>query len=341
MTAYNVPGNTNFGDISPRTAIYAQKEFLRRALPYLILEKFGQGKPIPEKSNKVTKFRRYESLDPTANVLSEGVTPSSKKLVATDVTATLVQYGELITISDIIMDTHEDPVLNEAVAILGEQAALMIETMRWGVLTAGTSVQYANTNRAGTTDVITLAMQRKVTRALKRQNARTITTVIRSTPSYGTENVAAAYIGLCHPDIEADLRNITTFTPVEKYGNGVGNYEGEIGKLEDVRYIASTVFGPFSGDANKGAVTGAGTTRIVNDVTAANCAVYPVLYLAKDAFGIVPLKGLTAITPTVVNAKASDSDPLAQRTHVGYKTMQTCVILNDANMVRLEIAATL
>ncbi|MCJ7760436.1 N4-gp56 family major capsid protein, partial [Candidatus Bathyarchaeota archaeon] len=92
MTAYNVPGNTNFGDISPRTAIYAQKEFLRRALPYLILEKFGQGKPIPEKSNKVTKFRRYESLDPTANVLSEGVTPSSKKLVATDVTATLVQY---------------------------------------------------------------------------------------------------------------------------------------------------------------------------------------------------------------------------------------------------------
>ena len=219
MTSYNVPGNTNFGDISPRTAIYAQKEFLRRALPYLILEKFGQGKPIPEKSNKVTKFRRYESLDPTANVLSEGVTPSSKKLVATDVTATLVQYGELITISDIIMDTHEDPVLNEAVAILAEQAALMIETMRWGILCAGTSVQYATTNRAGTAAVITLAMQRKVTRALKRQNARTITSVIKSTPSYGTENVAAAYIGLCHPDIEADLRNISTFVPIEKYGS--------------------------------------------------------------------------------------------------------------------------
>jgi len=337
MTSYNVPGNTNFGDISPRTAIYAQKEFLRRALPYLILEKFGQGKPIPEKSNKVTKFRRYESLDPTANVLSEGVTPSSKKLVATDVTATLVQYGELITISDIIMDTHEDPVLNEAVAILAEQAALMIETMRWGILCAGTSVQYATTNRAGTAAVITLAMQRKVTRALKRQNARTITSVIKSTPSYGTENVAAAYIGLCHPDIEADLRNISTFVPIEKYGSATP-YEGEIGKLEDVRYITSTVFGPFLGDANKG---GSVSTFIPNDVTVANAAVYPVLYLAKDAFGIVPLKGLTSITPTVVNAKASDSDPLAQRTHVGYKTMQTCVILNDANMVRLEVAATL
>ena len=36
----------------------------------------------------------------------------------------------------------------------------------------------------------------------------------------------------------------------------------------------------------------------------------------------------------------SDSDPLAQRGHVGWKTMQTAVILNDAWMIRLECAAT-
>jgi len=338
MTTYSVPGTTGFGDISPRTAIYAQKEFLRRALPYLILEKFGQGKPIPEKSSKTTKFRRYEALTPTPNVLSEGVTPTSKKMVATDVTATLVQYGEVLTITDVVMDTHEDPILNEAVAVLGEQAAQMIETVRYGILCAGTNVQYGTgTSRGDVVSCITRAMQRKVTRALKRQNARTITTVVRSTPSYGTENVAAAFIGLCHPDVEADLRNIETFVPVEKYGTGTGNYEGEIGKLEDVRYITSTIFVPFYGAANAGGAKG---NMIANDVTTNNAAVYPVLYLAKDAYGIVPLKGLNAITPSVVNAKASDSDPLAQRTHVGYKTMQTCVILNDANMVRLEVAAT-
>jgi len=64
--------------------------------------KFGQGKPIPEKSSKVTKFRRYEALDPTPNVLSEGITPTAKKLVATDVTATLVQYGDVVTITDVV-----------------------------------------------------------------------------------------------------------------------------------------------------------------------------------------------------------------------------------------------
>ena len=338
MTAYNVPGNTSYGDISPRTAIFAQKEFLRRALPFLIIEKFGQGRPIPSNSSKVTKFRRYEALDPTPNVLSEGVTPSSKKLVATDVTATLVQYGDLITISDVVMDTHEDPVLNEAVAILGEQAAQMIETIRFNVLIAGTNVAYSNGSaRSAVNTVLTTTVQRKVTRVLKRQNARPITSVIRSTPSYGTENVAASFIAFCHPDLESDLRNNTAFVPTEKYGT-LTPYENEIGKIEDVRYLTSTIFVPFSGDANKGGVVG---LMIPNDTTVANAAVYPVLYIAKDAYGLVPLKGMNAITPSVVNPKPSDSDPLAQRGHVGWKSMQAAVILNDAFMVRLEVAVTL
>jgi N4-gp56 family major capsid protein len=340
MTAYNVPGNTSYGDISPRTAIYAQKEFLRRALPFLILEKFGQGRPVPSNSSKVTKFRRYEALDPTPNQLSEGVTPTAKKLVATDVTATLAQYGDLVTISDVVIDTHEDPVLNEAVTVLGEQAAQMIETVRFNVLVAGTNVQYAataDTARSDVNDPISTAMQRKATRTLKRQNAKQITSVIRSTPSYGTQNVQASFIGLVHPDLESDIRSMTGFVAAENYGS-VTPYENEIGKVEDVRYITSTVFVPFSGDANKGGTVGA---MIPNDTTAANAAVYPVLWLARDAYGIVPLKGMGAITPTVVNPKPSDSDPLGQRGHVGWKSMQTAVILNDAFMVRGECAATL
>lgn len=334
IAAYTPGAVTNtYGDISPRTAVYAQKEFLRRALPYLILEKFGQGKPIPERSSKVTKFRRYEALNPAINVLSEGVTPVAKQLTVTDVTATLTQYGDLITISDVVMDTHEDPVLQEAVAVLGEQAAQMIEAVRYNVLKAGTSVQYsAGSARNAVNAVVSVSLQRKVTRALKRQNARPITSVIRSTPSYGTENVAASFIALCHPDLEGDLRNITQFVPAERYGT-ITPYENELGKVEDCRYLTSTIFQPW---ADAGAA--AGGTKLSTSGT--NCDVYPILYIARDAYGIVPLKGLNAITPTVVNPKPSDSDPLAQRGHVGWKSMQTAVILNDAFMVRLEVAVS-
>ena len=109
---------TVYGDISPRTAAYASKELLERANPLLVLERFGQAKPLPEKSSKTIKFRRYNSLDPTPNPLTEGVTPSGKKMTATDVSASVVQYGDFIEISDVVQDTHEDPVLKEGMVLV-------------------------------------------------------------------------------------------------------------------------------------------------------------------------------------------------------------------------------
>lgn len=323
---------TVYGDISPRTAAYAEKELLKRGIPYLVLEKFGQAKPLPEGNSKTIKFRRYTALPNTPVALTEGVTPAGQTLAATDVVATLSQYGDKVTITDVILDTHEDPVLNESVALLGEQSAQMIEKMRYGVLKAGTSVQYANgAARNAVNTALTITVQRRCTRALKRQNGRPITTVVRSTPAYGTEAVAPSFVGLCHPDLEGDIRSLPGFVPVEKYGT-LTPYENEIGKCEDVRYLSSTIFEPWA-DAG-----GAKGTMLSTSGTSAD--VYPIIFLARDAYGIVALKGMWAVTPMVVNPKPSDSDPLAQRGHVGWKAMQTAVILNDAWMIRAEVGAT-
>lgn len=324
---------TVYGDISPRTAAFAAVDLLTRGLPYLVLEKFGQAKVLPENRSKVVTFRRYNALDSTPNPLAEGVTPAAKQLTASDYQASLSQYGDRVTITDVVMDTHEDPVLQEAVGVLGEQAAEMIETVRFNILKAGTNVFYANgAARNEVNTKLSLGLQRKVTRALKRQNARKITSVVRSTPEFGTQAVAPAYIALCHPDLENDIRSMSGFVPVEQYGQ-ITPYEAEIGKVEDVRYIASTIFEPW---ADAGGL--AGGTMLSSGGT--NADVYPVLFVARDAYGTVALKGENAVTPLVVNPKPSDSDPLAQRGHVGWKAMQAAVILNDAWMVRAEVAAT-
>lgn len=324
--------STTYGDISPRTAAYAEKELLKRGLPFLVLEKFGQAKPLPSNSTKVMKFRRYSALPNTPVTLTEGVTPASQQLSVVDVTATLAQYGGLTTISDVILDTHEDNTLNEAVNLLGEQAAQMIEKMRFGVLKAGTNVLYANgAARNAVNTAISLTLQRRAVRALKRQNARFITSIVRSTPSYGTEAVAPGYVALIHPDLEADVRGLAGFVPAEKYGS-MTPWENELGKVEDVRYVSSTIFEPW---ADAGGAKGA-----MLSTTGTNADVYPVLFVARDAYGIIALKGMFALTPMVVNPKPSDSDPLAQRGHVSWKAYQTAVILNDAWMVRGEVAAT-
>lgn len=324
--------STAYGDISPRTAAFAAKELLTRGQPYLVLEKFGQAKALPANNSKVMKFRRYNALPNTPKVLTEGVTPTSTQLTYTDVTATLSQMGEVVEISDVILDTHEDPVLNETVGLLGEQAAQMVEKMRFGVVKAGTNVMYGNgAARNAVNTAITIDVQRRAVRALKRQNARQITSIVRSTPSFGTENVAPGYVGLVHPDLERDIRALPGFTPAEKYGT-ITPWENELGKIDDVRYVTSTIFEPWA-DAGGAKGTMLSTGGVSADV-------YPVLYVGKDAYGIIALKGAYAVTPLVVNPKPSDSDPLAQRGKAGFKTMQTAVILNDLWMLRAEVAAT-
>jgi len=321
---------TNYGDISPRTAGKAAKELLKRAVPFLVLEMFGQSKPIDKNSTKTQIFRRYNALDPTPKPLTEGVTPTAKKLTKTDVVATLVQYGDRIELSDVVMDTHEDPVLMESVDILGEQAGQMLEIVRFGVVKAGTNVFYSTGSaRASVDAAISTAFQRRVTRALKRQNARVITSRVSASPNYATEPVAPSFIGMCHPDVENDIRDMDGFVPVEKYGT-VSPYPNEIGKVEDCRYLTTTIMEPWLA---AGAAVGA-----TGMIGVTNIDVYPVLYVGRDAYGIVPFKGDKAVTPMIVNPKPSDSDPMAQRGHAAWKAMHTAVILNDLWMVRGEVA---
>ncbi|MES2944295.1 MAG: N4-gp56 family major capsid protein [Pseudomonadota bacterium] len=321
-----------YGDISPRTAAYVTADLLKRAVPYLILEKFGQTKPLPSRSTRSMVFRRYNALANTPVALTEGVTPAGKTLTKTDITVTISQYGDFVGLTDVIMDTHEDPVMQESSAILAEQAAQMLELVRWNVLKGGSNVFYANGSaRNAVNTAISRAMQRKVTKMLKRQNAKPITSVVRSTPSYGTINVKPSYIGVGHADIQNDVEDMTGFKPVENYGT-LTPYDNEIGSVGEVRYVTSTLFSPF--------IDAGGAKGLMESTTGTSADVYPVLYLGTDSWACVPLKGKDAIMPVVVNPKPVQGDELGQRGSVGWKAYHACVILNDAWMCRGEVAVT-
>lgn len=340
---------TSYGDISPAVAAYSVVRMLKRAMPYLHLEKFGQVYPLPTNSTQTAKFRRYFLSGATGSAgsgsgnfyipvattpLVEGVTPTGSKLANQDYTVTLAQYGDYITITDVIMDTHTDSVLQQATDILGESAALTVETLRFNVLKAGTNVFYANAvaGRDSVVTAISLTDQRRVTTALNRQNAKKITQVVASNPDFNTKSVEASYMAVCHPDLETDIRGMTGFKPVADYGPHTTPFEGEIGSVEQVRYLTSTVIAPWAdAGGNKGTMRSTSGTK---------ADVYPILFFARDAFGIVPLKGKSSMTPMVVNPKPAPGDPLAQRGTVGWKLWTATVILQDAFMARLESGAT-
>jgi N4-gp56 family major capsid protein len=351
---------TSYGDISPAVAAYSVVKMLKRALPYLHIEKFGQTYPLPTNSTQTAKFRRYfmtgaagaagpdngagtngagtAFYNPLATTpLVEGVTPAGSTLTNQDYTVQLQQYGDFMVITDVVEDTHTDPVLTTMTEVLGEQAAQTVEALRFNVLKAGTNVWYqgAVASRSLVAGAITLADQRKVTTGLNRQNAKKISQVVASTTAFNTKSVEAAYMAICHPDLESDIRNMSGFIPVASYGPHTSPFEGEIGSVEQVRYLTSTMFSPFL--AGGVVIASAPTLRSVAGV---NIDVYPILIFGRDAFGIVPLKGKSSMTPMVVNPKPAAGDPLGQRGTVGWKLWTATVILQDAFMARLEVGCT-
>lgn len=328
---------TKYGDISQRTAVWAERKMLEHAQPILVLEKFADAKPLPRNTAETVTFRRPVPYQVNTTQLVEGVTPVPKTMEYEDVSVTIGQYGAVMTLTDRVADLCEDPVLSDMSMLAGEQAAETKELILWGAIRGGTNVAYSGTGtpttRADVNNVLTLALQRSAIRSLKEQRSRPHTKMVSSSQMFATEAVAPAFIGFSHTNVEADLRDMDGFTPVERYGNFQPISDYEIGKVENVRYILSPVLAPWTGE-------GSGTTNgMEND--GANVNVYPVIICGKNSYGAVALKGPGSMSPHVINPdQRTKSDPLGQRGHVAWKMYFAALILNQAWIQRIEVGVT-
>lgn len=325
---------TTYGSISQRTAAWAATEMLQHAEPILVLSKFGLSKPLPKNKADTIKFRRPIPFSTLTTPLTEGTTPSAQQMQYEDVQVQLDQWGAFVEITDVVNDLAEDPVLSDASMLCGEQAAETVEIQTWGAVRAGTNVFYANgSSRSDVNTPVSLDKQRQITRSLKSNRGKKVTSMISASPNYETTPVAPAFIAFAHTDLEADIRDMPGFTPTEQYGS-MEALPHEIGKVEDVRYVLSPVLDNYEG-------AGSSTLNGTLSDGGSNVDVYPIVYVAKDAYGLVPLKGAAAITPKVLNPDTPrGGDPLGQKGSVGWKTYFVAKILNEDWVARLECAAT-
>ncbi len=328
---------TAYGDVSPRVGIIAEVKMLEHAEPILVLQKFGDPKPQPKNKGQTVKFRRPVPFAAATTPLTEGVTPAGKKMAYQDVTVTMAQYGDFSELTDVIADTHEDPVLQDMTMLLGEQAGETFEILTWGVISGGTSVIYANgAARNAVNTAITLAKLRLASRSLKAQRAKKITKILAASVNVSTKPVEAAFVVVAHTDCEADIRGLAGFKSVAEYGTRQPLCPEEIGSVEDFRFVLSPVLKslPDAGGAKGTMVSTSGTSADV----------YPMVVLAQNAFGIVPLKGNGgpgSIVPMILNPNTPrGGDPLGQRGSASWKSWFAAVRLNELWMTRIEVAVT-
>jgi N4-gp56 family major capsid protein len=324
---------TTITQVAPGVQAFYDRNLLSRAQPNDVHGRFGQKRPIAMRSGNQIKFRRYSQLTAATTALTEGVTPVGSSLAVSDVTSTLAQYGDFITLSDMVSMVNQDPVVTEATDVLGDQAGTTIDLTRRDVLVAGSNAAFAAgvANRLALVNKLTGPDLDKAIRFLKNQNAKFMKEGIMPTDSVGTGAIRKAFIGIVHPDVEFDLESITGFRAVSDYSSQQGVIEDEIGSYKNIRFVTSTNAKVW---ANGTTVLTAGFKGgTTNDV-------YGTLIIAAESYGVSPLAGQAMQTYVKALGSAGSADPLEQRSTVGWKATTVTTILNQAWLIRLESLAS-
>lgn len=254
-------GNTNKttdSELSDEMKTYYSDYLIDNAEPELVHDQFAQKHPIPKNGGKTIEFRKYDPLPTLTAPLSEGVTPDGQKLKMGVLTAEVKQYGGYVELSDILLLTAIDNNLVQATKLLGGQAGRTLDTITREVLNGGTNVQYAEgqvDSRAalvgGDADpannhYLTVDAVRRAVRFLKLMHA---------------EKLDGYYVGIIHPDVSYDLMSDPKWVNVKTYSDPDGIYEGEIGRIEGVRFVETSEAKVFRG-AN---LASDSRTLLVND----------------------------------------------------------------------------
>lgn len=285
--------------------------------PKLVHDQFGQKRPIPAGRGKTIEFRKVSPLPVSTTPLTEGVTPESQQLTISTVEAPVQQYGGYVELSDMVVLTAIDNNLVIAAKQLGAQAGKTLDAITREVLAGGTNVQYAEGQVTERNQLVggkeegnhylTVDAVRRAVRTLKKQDA---------------EPIGDSFIGIIHPDVAYDLMSDPKWVNVKSYSDPDGIYEGEIGKIENVRFVETSEAKVFEGAGSEG-----------RDV-------YATLILGDNAYGTTEIEGggLTLIVKQLGSGGASD--PLDQRASVAWKATKAAVRLQEAYMVRIETTST-
>ena len=297
---------TLLSGLSAENKTFYDMTLLDEAQAALVHDQFAQKRPIPMNGGKTIEFRKFASLPKATTPLTEGVTPDGKSLNVTAVTATVAQYGDYITQSDVLELTSIDNTIVEATKILGRQAGLTLDTVTRNVLQSGTNVTYCPkssgdevTSRAGldATCQLTVKVVQQVVAKLKGQNAPTIN---------------GKYVAIIHPYVEYSLMRDPEWIDAHKYAQPDNLFTGEIGEIAGVRFVETTEAKVYEG------------------------GVFGTLIMGANAYGVTEITGGGLQTIIKQKGSAGTADPLDQRSSIGWKAIKTAELLIPNYLVRVE-----
>jgi N4-gp56 family major capsid protein len=287
---------------------FYDKKFLDRAKAELRHDFGAQVKNHKMNMGKVVRFTRFTPLALATTALTENTEPSAVDMTATNVDATLTEYGNYTIVSSLFSATSIDDNLEEHVDIHGTNAGETIDAIIRNVLSAGATAQIVAgkaLTAVAATDTLTGLEIRKAVRTLKQNKAK------RFESGY--------FRGIIQPFQSMDLMGNSEWLSAYQYTSPDSDAikKGVIGKIHGVEFVES----------NQGSTE------------ASTVTIYHTFIFGQNAYGVVRLESMT--DPKVyIGQGVTTTNPLNMRSTVGWRMPFTAVVLNANWIICVKTGAT-
>lgn len=340
---------TNYTTMTQVTApvnVVAQRKLLEVAIPlcpYLVGT--VPGSIMQGAGNNVISWKRIENLTVNLTALTalSGApsypTRSPQQPSTTNLTATLLKYGQYILLNEEIDLYQYSSHMAGLSEVLGIQAGRTVNQLQRNEEEDNSTAILSN-SAASATAIVTKLLPADVTRTvnvLNRNVAMKFNAAASGSQNFNTSPIRETYWGICHVDVEEDIRGHTGFVDVAGYMGTTDTAPGEFGYTRNgVRWI-STSESSIDAEAGGNNVT-PGLRSTGNNKT----DVYNTLIFGRRSYGAVSLDqpffqeiyragdqvpGIQMIGHN--RGTSGVSDPLNEVSTMGWKTFHVGKVLNN------------
>lgn len=256
------------------------KEIQFKAMPILRFLQFARQKTeLGTEPGLSIAMMTYNNLKRGGN-LTEGVRMTPQALSSTMKHIAVGERGNAVSVSELSLKTSFTDIMADATTLLARDVAITLDVeLRDTVIAGVTNTIYG---RAGKTDA-KVASRAEIT-ATKTLSVATIKDAVEILATANAPKFEGNYyVAFVHPHQSRELRDDNAWIEASKYGAPEQLFNGEIGRIDDVRFIETTIMP--NGTAPEGdeafapeLAEGAGTTPNLVDV-------YQAVVFGEDTYG--------------------------------------------------------
>lgn len=320
-------------------AKYFSQKIIARLEPNTPLIEFAVKDDLPLRTGTTATFNGWRVLDAASVTLGEGVANSLPALSSRRVVATIAGYGRGVKLTDLFQMTSFFDAVNGAMDVLTDSARKTVELMcQMGIFKNGIGLNSDKTKLLSAWMTSTASSFCLNTGTAANSNQFQFPVIIPTSSSflsnYGTSSPTTSsqlsvysvrkavttlrgynaqpfadgyYVGYGHPNALHSLRKDPTWVQWNVYQNSQETmYKGEVGKVERVRFIDSTLAPRYAVAAH---------------------SIDLVFIFGQGAFGFTSLDGMVKM---LIARGPDKSDTFDQFTPVTYKVYGAAVALNPS-----------